>query len=62
MSYFRYPGRTVFLVALALALGGTALSAQPRPGRNARPADPAALPAAADRRRWRRPSPISRSP
>jgi hypothetical protein len=32
MSYFRYPGRTVFLVALALALSGTALSAQPRPG------------------------------
>jgi hypothetical protein len=31
MSYFRYPGRTVFLVALALALGGTAISAQPRP-------------------------------
>ncbi len=32
MSFFRYPGRTVFFVALALALGGTALSAQPRPG------------------------------
>jgi hypothetical protein len=32
MSHFRYPGRTVFLVALALALGGTSLSAQPRPG------------------------------
>jgi hypothetical protein len=32
MSHFRYPGRTVFLVALALALGGTAVSAQPRPG------------------------------
>jgi hypothetical protein len=31
MSHFRYPGRTVFLVALALALGGTAVSAQPRP-------------------------------
>jgi hypothetical protein len=32
MSLFPYPGRTVFFVALALALGGTALSAQPRPG------------------------------
>jgi hypothetical protein len=32
MSHFRYPGRTVFLVALALALGGAAVSAQPRPG------------------------------
>jgi hypothetical protein len=31
MSHFRYPGRTVFLVALALALGGAAVSAQPRP-------------------------------
>ena len=32
MSPFRYPGRTVFLVALALTLGGASLSAQPRPG------------------------------
>jgi hypothetical protein len=31
MSYSSYPGRTVFLVALALAVGGTSLSAQPRP-------------------------------
>ena len=32
MSHFHYPGRTVFLVALALALGGAAVVAQPRPG------------------------------
>jgi hypothetical protein len=32
MSYFANLGRTVFLVALALALGGASLSAQPRPG------------------------------
>jgi hypothetical protein len=32
MSHLRYPGRSVFLVALALALGGIAVSAQPRPG------------------------------
>jgi hypothetical protein len=32
MSHFRYPGRTVFLVALALALGGTSLSGQLPPG------------------------------
>jgi len=32
MSHFRYPGRTVFLVALALTVGGAAVMAQPRPG------------------------------
>jgi hypothetical protein len=32
MSHLRYPRQTVFLVALALALAGTAVSAQPRPG------------------------------
>jgi hypothetical protein len=44
MSHFRYPGRTVFLVALALALGGTALSAQPRPGPPGGPGGPGGPP------------------
>jgi hypothetical protein len=44
MSHIRYPGRTVFLVALALALGGTAVSAQPRPGPPGGPGGPGGPP------------------
>ncbi len=44
MSHVRYPGRTVFLVALALALGGTAVSEQPRPGPPGGPGGPGGPP------------------